>query len=286
MKRKFILFTASLGIAYVTFSSYSSGPGFSGGLNRTGAPGTTGNCSGSGCHSGNTTATMMTMAMVVKGGSTPVTEYTPGTTYTVTIGGTNTSSLPGFGFQSCVEKKSDNSNTGTITATNPQTAVRTISGIKVIEHSSVLNAVSAGTYLVQFEWTAPAAGTGDIVFYGMLNAVNKSGNTAGDMPGEPIAVTFKEAAGSSVQEAGQVMISKLYPNPASSVLNVAIEQAVTGSYTLTVTDVTGKTVRTTTQQSTGSSFSSSINIADLAPGNYFLKVYNEKGQQVVSFVKK
>lgn len=189
MKKKLLLLPLVLGALYFVLSSYSSGLALSGATNGTGATGTTG-CS---CHTSATTTTVAIELDTLGGGA--VTTYVPGGVYTIKMTGTNTSatSLPKFGFQLCAVK-SVGAGTGTATpigtlaatGTPASTHITTLSGIGIFEHSSALTATSGTggsgtTYVSTIQWTAPAtAGVGAAKFYGVVNAVNGTGTSAGD----------------------------------------------------------------------------------------------------------
>ena len=179
MKKKFIFFPLFGALLYVLLSSYSAGPGLSL-LERTGATGTAG-CAGGGCHG---SAAGVAVTMQLMSGSTPVTTYTPGTSYTIRITGVFTTSssttiLPKFGYQvAAVKTAATSTNAGTMTA--PSGSHLATPSINVVEHSSALSATTGTggtgtTYVVNIPWTAPVAGTGSVTLYGVINAVNGTG---------------------------------------------------------------------------------------------------------------
>jgi uncharacterized protein YjdB len=212
MKKKFILLPLVGALLYVVLSSYSEGPAYTAGYDRTGATGTVG-C-GTGCHATSATpATNVTVTLL--SGGTPVTTYTPGASYTVQISGLNTSSniLPRFGFQVSVVKNVGGvtSDAGAMTGAPTGTHVCTscISGfsVSIWEHfnfgspaaipatSLVGGGGSGTTYVENISWTAPSAGTGCITIYGVLNAVNYSGDDFGDYWNNTSLVINESVAG-------------------------------------------------------------------------------------------
>lgn len=188
MKKKLILYPLLGFMLYVLLSSYSSGPGSSG-YERTGASSTP-SCGGGGCHSSSATSST-TVTLTLLSGSTPVTTYTPGGSYTIRMSGAQTSSsvsLPKFGYQVSAVKfvSGSPSSVGTLSApTGSHTS--TVSGIRLVEHNSALTATSGSggagtTYVVDIPWTAPSSGTGCVTLYSILNAVNSSFSAdAGDL---------------------------------------------------------------------------------------------------------
>jgi uncharacterized protein YjdB len=216
MKKIFILVPVIGVLLYVLLSSSSSGPGTVISHNGTGATGTLGCASGS-CHATSATSST-TVTMQLLSGTTPVTCYTPGTVYTLKITGTNTSSssLPRYGFQMAVVKALGAGtggavNAGTLGTTPGGTHIISVSGISILEHGSALTSTtgsggSGTTYVQTINWTAPSPGTGSVVLYGVVNAVNGGGGadagdwwnttsvTIGEVP-SPISGTLTVCAG-------------------------------------------------------------------------------------------
>jgi Secretion system C-terminal sorting domain/Bacterial Ig-like domain (group 2) len=183
MKKGLILLPLAAVIMYYVLSSSSSGPS----LNGTGATGVAG-CS---CHSPSH-STGIAVTITLDSAGIPITSYTPGNTYTVKITGTNNSyaGLGHFGFQMTAVKASG-AGTGSATYTGSLATSglptgcwnTTFAGIHVVEHNtSLLATTGAGgigtTYSESIQWTAPAAGTGNVVLYGVINAVNGDGSAS------------------------------------------------------------------------------------------------------------
>lgn len=283
MNKKILLFSATLGIAYLGFTSYSAGP-FAGEGNITGSGTKAASCSGGSCHSGSTGKTKSLfaspgVAFSLKVKSSGLAEaagvYMPGTTYVVTFSVVNEDIKPKYGFQASCVKTTGKTKAGTLVATMANTTKKTeTSGVELIEHTTALTG-STGQYIITFEWTAPATGTGDVTFYGIVNAVNGTGTTAGDDPSGELKATFKDKT-TSINEKINNIASKVYPNPCSNVLN--IETASTAKFMATVYDVAGRQV-------IAPSHHSSIDVSSLTNGLYMLRLNTEEGQQTVSFIK-
>ncbi len=169
--------------------------------NRTGANSTTTGCGG-GCH-GSTTSIGTVIEMDSAG--TPVTVYHPGVAYTVKISATNnttTTNLSKYGFQLCAVKitgaGTSSATQGGTWGTLPAGTQQNGGTLKYIQHNQVLSPVSGtggvGTvYTISIPWTAPAAGTGSVKFYGLINAVNNNGNDdSGDKYQLANAITVTE----------------------------------------------------------------------------------------------
>lgn len=68
----------------------------------------------------------------------------------------------------------------------------------------------------------------------------------------------------------------VYPNPATDVLNVAFE-AKNADYTVSLTDLSGRTMVSNTLTSLSGAQSLALPVADLANGNYILTISSEEG---------
>jgi len=68
----------------------------------------------------------------------------------------------------------------------------------------------------------------------------------------------------------------VYPNPASTVLNVEVKGSNNGKAIATLTDMTGKTILSSEMNST----SLTLNVTNVKPGVYFLSVATAKGSSV------
>jgi hypothetical protein len=138
---------------------------------RTGSPGDGANCTG--CHAGSP----VTQAGLITS-NIPAGGYTPGQTYQIT--GTVTS--PGrtkFGFQISPQSPSGTLLGTLVNATPSLTQI--IGNNKYITHTAAGNQGSNGSHTWTFNWTAPAAGTGNVTFYGAFNATNNNSSSSGDI---------------------------------------------------------------------------------------------------------
>ncbi|NDC43363.1 MAG: hypothetical protein EBZ77_17740, partial [Chitinophagia bacterium] len=139
-----------------------------------------------------TSSTVVTITLDSSG--VPVNHYIAGNTYNITIKGVNTSSssYPAFGFTLTAVKAAG---AGTTSATNAGTLAssglpsgcvnRTLGSLNLIEHSTSLGYSSgsggSGTvYTRSISWTAPATGSGTVILFGVLNAINNNSASSGD----------------------------------------------------------------------------------------------------------
>jgi len=160
---------AFLGFALLYLTSYSNGPTGRAG-DSTGSPLTQTACTS--CHSGGNFDPVTEINLF--DGTTTVTSYEPGKSYTLRLSTTAQNSPAGYGFQAVVMDAA-NANAGTF-GTPPTDFKLTSAGSReFLEQSRVQAAAS-----VEVEWTAPVAGTGDVTVYVGGNAINGNGSTSGD----------------------------------------------------------------------------------------------------------
>ncbi len=289
MKKRILLFTAVTGIAYLTLSSYKSGPGLNG-ENRTGAKNSTTNCGGGGCHGGNSANT--TVSITVDSAATvPVTGYVPGMTYTIVINGANTSSLPKFGYQFAAVQGTGagQTNAGTFGAAMPTGVRHTTqaqSGIlDFIENKQAITAATAGVYTSSFTWTAPAAGTGNVTMYCTLNAVDGNGSeNSADKSGNTSVVLTEQLPTSTANVTNEIAV-KAYPNPAINELNIDVNNAAHGAYHLSVIDMEGRKVADRIVNIGSDSYHIYLSTSAWARGAYFVHLTNGRDMRVIPVVK-
>ena len=88
--------------------------------------------------------------------------------------------------------------------------------------------------------------------------------------------------GVSTDDPGFIQMLEVYPNPAAEQLNVVFDRE--GDIRVNIIDVSGRSVHSTSYQSGGFS-TLSLNIADLNPGLFFLRLETDDASQVVRFIK-
>ncbi|MBS1593194.1 MAG: T9SS type A sorting domain-containing protein [Bacteroidetes bacterium] len=243
MKNKITLLTFSALVA-VLLCSYRPGPAHDAGANCTGSDGGTAACGGGGCHTSTLTSSLGTVLEFDSAG-TPVTSYVPGGSYSVKITATNgtSSTLPKFGFQLVsitAASAGGNSNVqaGTWGSSLPGSVRNTTTSqsgltIPVIEQSGFLSPSSgsggSGTvYTETINWTAPAAGTGDVKIYGVIQAVNATGNQTGDksQQASPLTITEAVVAPNGINDPTLTNALSVYPTITSGTVNVAVKAAI------------------------------------------------------------
>lgn len=270
MKRSILLFTASAFVIYLSMSSYASGPSTNAGHVAISGCGTS-----TTCHGPKSTAT--TVTITIKNGSTVVTNnrYSPGTKYQITITGTNSTKTK-FGYQFS-STKSGGAQAGNVSAIPSGSKSATASGLTVVEHNAPIT--GAPGLNVSFDWTAPAAGTGSVTLSAAVNAVNGDNTSNGDAFNN-VQITLTEGFPSSVATVTEIIKARVYPNPATDVLHVSMDE-VTGTYDILVYDMSGKVL---VKQSTDGK-EVSINTSGFNKGLYFVQVWYRGIRQTTPFVK-
>lgn len=167
-----IITLASIFVGSVYNNGHSNSSGAPSGF--TGSPGDGGNtCANSGCHSGITVGTKSNVFT----SNIPSDGYVPGTTYTITATARSSTNRNTFGFQISPQTIAGTL-VGTMIATNAGTKL-TGAG-KYLTHDESGNTGVNGVKSWSFNWVAPAAGTGNVTFYGIFNHANGNGSTSGD----------------------------------------------------------------------------------------------------------
>lgn len=199
---------------------------------NTGSPFDNKSCARSGCHVG--TATFQ--AGIISS-NIPPTGYIPGTTYTFT----NTVSQAGinkWGFQVSPMNASGNL-LGTPVITNPTNTKITLS--KYITHTAAGTA-GIGTKTWLFSWIAPAAGTGNVTFYGAFNFTNSNGMASGDLvKTTSLTVTENLSAGVPLltDDISEFTVS---PNPVTTKFMVSFSMTKTDLVKIEIMDLSGKII--------------------------------------------
>ena len=279
MKKKLLLLPLAGVFAFLTLTSSSSG--YNG--NRTGSTGGSTGCGS--CH-GSSATSGVTIAFELDSAGVPVTHYVGGMTYTLKMTGTNTTtnSLPKFGFELSTVTGSGTTAVqgGTFNSVASPYRTRTTSGITYLEQSGS-NSPSSGSgatgtvYSVSISWTAPAAGSGTVSAFGLINAVNGDGNDGSSDKWNLASATFaEEGTPTGIETVIPASALNVYPNPVSNRLNISME----GNYNATVFDIAGRAVA-----QVSAAGSSAVSSSDWKPGIYEVVVTSNGVRSVATIVK-
>ena len=302
MKKKILLFTAVAALGSLAISSYHGGPARNG-FDCTGAEAAgTGSfvnsngCyyTGSGCH--NTSATTsIVVAIELDSAGVPTTNYKPGNSYTVKLTGTATGTAnTHYGFQLNALKgtasASTNADAGTWTTTGLPTGTQvtapgSYTQLTCVEQSNT-QTLSGSSFTKSFTWTAPVAGTGAISFWAAANFVNNDGNAnAADVWNTNHVVINELVSTTAVSSVANNLSISAFPNPVMNNLSLHINNAVPGTYSVQVVDMSGRTITTETVSFDGANHSSNINTSNWLPGTYQVVVERNGDRQVLPVIK-
>ncbi|MEY4571784.1 MAG: hypothetical protein RLZ10_995 [Bacteroidota bacterium] len=217
-----------------SISSYHFQPQNGGGAvaGRTGAPGEQ-NCTA--CHAGTAQNGANENVLTLLNGSNPVTQYSPGQQYTVTLA--MSSNPTKKGFQSTALTAS-NTMAGTFTGQAGNTSINGTTK-KYANHTSASN-TSSSAPVWSWTWTAPAAGSGDVTFYVATNKANNNGNDNGDV------IYLSQHVFSEVSSAGLNDNDNgnfdLYFDSKSNTLVTTFNSLAVNAASIKIYDLTGKEV--------------------------------------------
>lgn len=204
----------------------------------------------------------------------PETGYVPGTTYTITSTAEG-EGISKFGFQ-ISPQNSEGIILGTLVNTNDETKL--VSGTKYVTHTSAGNSGS-DSKTWSFDWTAPEAGSGEVVFYGAFNLANNNGGSSGD---DIILSTLaiSESSSTGLHSLDRDKPFSVYPNPARDYLTIETAEGLSGSRFI-IYDQSGRRVCIGVL----SSNTTTISIEHLNTGIYYILV-GDSNQQSTRFIKK
>jgi hypothetical protein len=215
MKKKFTLVLSIIiasGMVWDAQFHHANGNSGSAPSGNTGSPADGNTCARIGCHAG---GPGQTNQMVSLTGNVPVGGYTAGETYDMTVTMSNGGSKFGFSLS---PQSPQGALLGTLIASGDGTTLNGAGG-KYLTHTSI-GTSGSGSKSWSFQWTAPAAGTGAVTFYGAYNFANNNGGTSGDVIVTHTQV-FNENINTSVAESASRKL-EVFPNPVEDHINIRI----------------------------------------------------------------
>ncbi len=259
-------FVISTSVAFINKKNSGGKAGY------TGSPGEV-TCSAAtgGCHSGgSSTASSVT---ITSNPSFVNNEYAPGTAYTINIT-VSAAGFTKFGF-GCEVLTSANVDAGIMQ--NPGLGTKFLTAFNGRKNATqtTTQTGSTGAFTFSFEWVAPAAGTGNVTFYYAGNAVNGTGNTAGDL-GINGSLLVNEASTIGISELSknvEALTISAFPNPANEFINIGYTLPTSQNITIELINMQGEIVKTMNAgyepEGKQSHF---IGLKTIANGIYFLRV--------------
>jgi hypothetical protein len=186
----------------ILLTSSSNGRAFAANDGNTGAPGEGQTCRS--CHGGGFGTTV---SITLKDSTGfPVTDYIPGNVYDVDVSINTTGTAQRYGFQ-MVTLTSNAIPYNAWSQPSANTRIASAGQRDYAEHRGKSTTSSFST-----KWTAPVAGTGDIVFYAGGAAVNNDGSTSGD-GGNTTSLTISEDISTSISAFSLTEKLVFFPNP-------------------------------------------------------------------------
>jgi hypothetical protein len=257
MKRNTFLTIIALSSLYTILSSNSTGPGG----NRSGSPGSSGNCSA--CHGASDDKNAQITLEITKDGNS-VEKFIPGNTYDLKLKASASSTKIGFHLTAVNEN-----NTGAGTFSNESAGTQTYmaaSSQQIWSHTTPGN----GTWTCK--WTAPSTPT-KVRFFSSLVLSNGNGNNSGDLVN---SVNWElEAEESNATPFVGKGTNKLLGNPSFD--KILFEDQVQW---LTIWNLNGQMVFSSTTSGTV------FDVSSLNNGIYQLCFQNSDGKtQTLSWVK-
>lgn len=277
MKKSLLLFFLFLAALWVVFNSNSSGAGQFQGVDRTGSPLSPGSCGE--CHAqGNYNPSL---DITLLDGTNPVSAYVPGKQYTLRFSINPANGTPGgYGYQATV-LDGKNAQAGTLGAAPSGQRVLILGGRQYAEQTR-----RAGSGVFQMPWTAPSAGTGNVVVYSTGVAVNGTGSNGGDNHASN-KLTLTETTVSSLSAAKTLSAQlKVYPNPAVEFARLEIQGKLeNASLWVNLLDVQGRILQNKRLQHQGENTQIELDVKNLPKGQYWVQVSDGSRTKTVALVK-
>jgi hypothetical protein len=123
----------------------------------------------------------------------------------------------------------------------------------------------------EFQWIAPAAGTGKVIFYGAFNS-NFEGHKGGDVT-YLTQYSAEENLHSAVSDLTAKKYSMLvYPNPSHELLTVAWELKDASTVQLELTDLSGKRIALISRGRQSGNQSATLDVSEVPAGVYLVSL--------------
>ncbi len=196
----------------------------------------------------------------------PSSGYIPGSTYTITAKNTSLGHNR-FGFLVSPQKLNGDL-LGTLIISDT-VKTKLVGNSKYVTYRAA-SVASQDFMSWTFNWIAPAAGTGDVVFYGAFNS-NHDGHKGGDLT-QLSTLRVKENGTASVANFKNNKITvSTYPNPASNFINVNVAFAQKGNLVIKMVNLEGKIVYQSNEENVSGLTNKQIETSQLANGVYFIQ---------------
>lgn len=176
--------------------------------------------------------------------------YEPGETYDLTLTLSDPDALR-WGFQLTI-LEAGGASAGQIAVTDSGTQTSASGDRSYLQHNAQGTAPgTSGAKSWTFQWTAPAAGNGDVALYVAGNAANNDGGSGGD---RIYATFFSSAEASTVPVLDLpplVVLHGAAPNPFNPATDIRFDLSRDSSVRVTVLTVDGRQIKTLADRSFG-----------------------------------
>lgn len=269
-----------------TFNETSSKPDGSP-AGYSGSPGDGGKtCASSGCHTGNTVKTKSGMIT----SNIPASGYVPNAIYTITAKATSPN-VNRWGFEVSPQNAVTGALMGQMIVTNT-TQTKLVGSGKYITHKTAGNS-GAGTKKWQFNWKAPAAGSGKVKFYGTFIFANNNGSEKGDTCYKSTMVKNEDTIPliNDPNKNGQPYSEALcpadlnlivFPNPFTATSQIKLNTLNEQPYSYQLITLNGKEIKKQDNLDPGISH---LFGGELSPGIYLLRVKQGDQYSTVKIIK-
>ena len=251
-----------LGVCFIWLTSVSNRLGranLTGGGSTT-APGETGQyCGAFGCHFSDAFDVEAKLQLLSLD-SMPVSVYTPGEEYIISVDADRTGFPTAYGFQIVGLSSQDDSGLAGFHDFPERVREVMINDRQYVEQSNRIPQIP-----IYLNWTAPEEGTGTVDFYAVVNAVDGNGTSNGD-GADSTRLQIPEDIMSSNEALSLDYNVSIFPNPASDNLVVQADKAFNRAEIINVSGQKVMDLNTGNQQ---------IDISSLKPGIYILNIIFE-----------
>lgn len=249
-----------------TTSVYAFSNGSPGG--RTNSPGDASNCTA--CHSGTINSGSGTRIIT---STIPASGYVPGDTYTIT-GSITEAGISRFGFEMSAERDANNTKIGSITITDA-TNTKTVAGSAVTHQAAGISGTGSRSW--SFDWTAPAAGNGNVTFYGAFNAANSNGSTSGDNIYTATLSVTEDLTAVGLADNTSAVSTKIYPNPVFTYFQITTAKFIDR---VSIYNLEGKEMTNSVRNL------NTVNVESFPSGIYFVKIESDGKTVTQRVIKK
>ncbi|MEP7264633.1 MAG: choice-of-anchor V domain-containing protein [Bacteroidota bacterium] len=225
-------------------------------------------CAKSSCHTGN--AVIATPGIITS--TIPASGYVSGYTYTISATLTQTGNSC-WGFEI-----SPQSATGTLMGTPVITNTTTtqIKSTKYITHK-LAGITGANTKTWNFDWVAPAAGTGNVTFYGAFNYCNGNGSKTGDFI-HTSSTTVNEFVSGVAEKNNAEKTFSVYPNPVQYGSQFSVYLNEPSDIKMNLMSLNGSVTQLLCdEKQVSGSYIYEFNRQDVKPGLYIVRLITSAG---------